>query len=383
MAEKRDYYEVLGVDKSADAQTIKKAFRRLAMKYHPDRNHEAGAAQKFEEINEAYSVLSDPNKKAAYDQFGFAGVDPNNAGAGGFGGGFGGGDFSSMFGDIFGDIFGNRRGGGSGPREQPGDDVEKLIDITLEEAASGCEKQIEISTYVPCDTCHSTGCKDGSKPQTCSHCHGTGRVQMRQGFFAVEQTCPYCHGTGKEISNPCSSCQGTGRVVKKIKEKVTIPAGVTTGNRLRLNGKGEAGLNGAPSGDLYIVIRVKPHKIFERDGNDLHVEVPISFCTAALGGKVEVPTLSGRISLTISEGTQTGTRLRVPGKGIKSIQGTRTGDLYCHILVETPVKLSDEQKKILRSFEASLGEGKSSGSHEPNKDSFMQKAKKFFDDLKG
>ena len=220
MAEKRDYYEVLGVDKGADAQTIKKAFRRLAMKYHPDRNHEAGAAQKFEEINEAYSVLSDPNKKAAYDQFGFAGVDPNGAGAGGFGGFGGGADFGDIFGSMFGDIFGNRRGGGGAPREQPGDDVEKIVDITLEEAASGCKKQIEISTYVPCDTCHGSGCKDGSKPQTCSHCHGTGRVQMRQGFFAVEQTCPYCHGTGKEITNPCGSCHGTGRVVRKIREEV-------------------------------------------------------------------------------------------------------------------------------------------------------------------
>ncbi len=378
MAAKRDYYEVLGVDKNADAQTIKKAFKRLAMKYHPDRNPDASAAGKFEEINEAYSVLSDPQKKAAYDQFGFAGVDPNQGG--GFHGFGNAEDFGDVFGSMFGDIFGRGRQS-RGPVQHPGDDLEKLVELTLEEAASGCEKVIKIKTYVQCDTCKGSGCKDGSKAQTCSHCHGSGRVQMRQGFFAVEQICPYCHGTGQEITNPCPDCHGQGRVIKEISEKVTFPAGIDTGNRLRLPGKGEAGLNGAPSGDLYIIVKIKPHDIFQRDGRDLHIVVPISFGTAALGGKVEVPTLDGKINLTIAEGTQTGSKLRVPGKGIKDINGSRKGDLYCHIRVQTPEKLTAEQKKLLKAFDDAVNGGKLQTTGESS--SLGKKVKNFFSDLKG
>src|SRR5574344_1143349 len=310
---KRDYYAVLGVDKNADDQTIKKAFKRLAMKYHPDRNHEADAEEKFKEINEAYAILSDSQKKQAYDQYGFAGVDPNQAGgAGGGFGGFGGADFGDAFGDIFGG--GRGRGGRSQRQQQSGSDLEQVVTITLEEAVMGVTKEIIVNTMVGCETCHGTGCKDGSSPKTCSHCHGSGVVQMRQGFFAVQQTCPYCHGTGQQIDNPCPDCHGEGRVNKKIKVDLKIPAGVDTGNTMRLDGKGEAGMNGAPAGDLYVVIQVKPHAIFTREELDLHVNVPVDFTTVALGGKVDVPTLTGKISLSIKEGTQTGTILRVPGK---------------------------------------------------------------------
>ncbi len=381
---KRDYYEVLGVDKSADEQTIKKAFKRLAMKYHPDRNHEEGAEEKFKEINEAYAVLSDPQKKAAYDQYGFAGVDPNQAGgAGGFNGFSGFGGFGDSFEDIFGDIF----GGGRSSRQrqaaqQPGNDLEQVVEITLEEAYKGVTKELEYRTQVVCETCHGTGCKDGSQAVICSTCHGSGIVQMRQGFFAVQQTCPKCRGTGKEIKNPCPDCRGEGRKVSKVKVNVKIPAGVDDGNRMRVPGRGEAGLNGAPSGDLYVFIRIKKHPLFTRDGLDLHVDVPISFATAALGGKIEVPTLTGKITLSIKEGTQTGTSLRATGRGFTSINGGRTGNLICHIIVETPVNLTEDQKKLLQQFDSSINGDKNVGVHKPKSSSFLDSVKKFFDDLK-
>ena len=387
-AEKRDYYEVLGIDKNADEQTIKRAFKRLAMKYHPDRNQEPGAEEKFKEINEAYAVLSDQQKRAAYDQYGFAGVDPNQMGGGA--GGFGGADFGDMFGDIFGDIFGGGRRGG-GPREQPGSDIEQILDITLPEAVKGTSKVIKVRTYATCDTCHGSGCADGGKPVTCPNCHGTGQVHIRQGFFAVSQPCPVCHGSGQKIDKPCPDCHGEGRVQKVSEVSVKIPAGVHTGTRIRVSGGGEAGRNGAPSGDLYIVIRVAPHDIFERDGLDLHVKVPVSFVTAALGGKVEVPTLDGNVSITIREGTQSGAKLRVTGRGVRSLRGGRIGDLYCHIQVETPVNLSTEQKEMLRNFERSLnggttpetGNGNASNEHSPRASNFFEKVKTFFNDLKG
>lgn len=380
---KRDYYEVLGVDKNADDQTIKKAFKRLAMKYHPDRNHEADAEEKFKEINEAYAILSDPQKKQAYDQYGFAGVDPNQGGgAGGFGG-FGGSDFGDAFGDIFGDIFGGGRGRGHSQRQQQrGNDLEQVVTISLEEAVMGVSKEITVNTTVSCTTCNGSGCKGGSSPKTCPHCHGSGVVQIRQGFFAVQQTCPYCHGTGQIIDNPCPDCHGEGRVGKKVKVDLKIPAGVDTGNRMRLEGKGEAGRNGAPAGDLYVVIQVKPHAIFTRDELDLHVNVPVDFTTVALGGKVDVPTLTGKISLSIKEGTQTGTTLRVPGKGVTSIRGGRVGNLYCHIIVETPVKLNDKQKDLLRELGSSINSDNSVAVHKPKSSSFTDTLKKFFDDLK-
>lgn len=381
---KRDYYEVLGVEKNADDQTIKKAFKRLAMKYHPDRNKEPGAEEKFKEINEAYAILSDTQKRAAYDQYGFAGVDPNQ-GAGGFGGGFGGGaDFGDIFGDIFGDMFGGRARGGR-RQQQQGRSLEQVVTITLEEAVKGVKKEITVDTSVACEKCGGSGAKNGSGKKTCAHCQGTGVIQMRQGFFAVQQECPKCHGTGTVIENPCPDCHGEGRVSKRIKVDVVIPAGVDTGNRLRLQGKGEAGRNGAPAGDLYIVIQVKPHQIFERDGTDLHIEVPISFATAALGGKVEVPTLDGKINITIKEGTQSGSIMRVPNRGIKQLGSSHIGHLYCHIIVETPINLSEKQKEILRDFEKSM-KGDSSSSpevnHQPKKKTFVDSFKKFFDDLK-
>lgn len=387
-AEKRDYYEVLGVEKNADEQAIKRAFKRLAMKYHPDRNQEPGAEEKFKEINEAYAVLSDEQKRAAYDQYGFAGVDPNQMGGAG---GFGGADFGDMFGDIFGDIFGGAGRRGGAPREQPGSDIEQIVDITLPEAVKGVTKKIKVRTYAPCDTCHGSGCAEGGKSVTCPHCNGTGQVHMRQGFFAVSQPCPVCHGSGKKIDKPCPDCHGEGRVLKTTEVSVTIPAGVDTGNRMRLAGRGEAGRNGAPAGDLYIVIRVAPHDIFERDGLDLHVEVPVSFVTAALGGKVEVPTLDGNVSITIREGTQSGAKLRVTGRGVRSLRGGRVGDLYCHIQVETPVHLSAEQKEMLKNFERSLnggktpnaGEANSANEHSPKANSFFENVKNFFNDLKG
>lgn len=380
MAEKRDFYEVLGVAKGATEREIKKAYKRLAMKFHPDRNDgDAAAAEKFKEVKEAYEVLSDPQKKAAYDQYGHAAFEQGGmgGGAGGFGGG--GADFGDIFGDVFGDIFGGGRRGGGGPRAQRGADLRYNMELTLEEAVRGCEKEITVPTYVECDKCHGNGAKKGTTPETCPTCHGAGQVQMRQGFFAVQQTCPECHGSGKIIKEPCDKCHGQGRVQKTKTLNVKIPAGVDTGDRIRLQGEGEAGEHGAPAGDLYVQVQVIEHEIFERDGNNLYCEVPVSFTMAALGGEVEVPTLNGRVNLKVPSETQTGRMFRMRGKGVKSVRTSATGDLICKLVVETPVNLSSEQKELLQQLEESFG---GSSKHKPKSDGFFKGVKSFFDNLK-
>ncbi|MEY4363180.1 MAG: hypothetical protein RLZZ24_532 [Pseudomonadota bacterium] len=378
MATKRDFYEVLGVPKNASDEEIKKAYRKLAMKYHPDRNQGDAAKEaevKFKEAKEAYEMLSDGQKRAAYDQYGHAGVDPNMAGAGA--GGFGGGNFADAFGDIFGDIFGQaRRGAGGGRQVYRGNDLSYAMEISLEEAAKGKDAQLRIPSWDECDTCHGTGAKPGTSPKTCSTCHGSGVVQMRQGFFSVQQTCPHCRGTGKIIPDPCTTCNGQGKIKGQKTLEVKIPAGIDDGMRIRSAGNGEPGTNGGPPGDLFIEIRLKKHDIFERDGDDLHCHVPISFTTAALGGEIDVPTLDGQAAIDIPEGTQTDKQFRLRGKGIKGLRSSFPGDLYCHISVETPVKLTEHQRKLLKELDESLKKG--GGKHSPTQDSWTDKLKKFF-----
>lgn len=375
---KRDFYEVLGVPKNASEDEIKKAYRKLAMKYHPDRNQGEGAKaaeEKFKEIKEAYEILSDGQKKAAYDQYGHAGVDPNMRGAGGAEG-FGG--FAEAFGDIFGDMFGQqRRGGGGGGRQvYRGSDLSYAMEISLEEAAKGKDSQIKIPSWDECDHCHGTGAKPGTDAKTCTTCHGNGVVQMRQGFFSVQQTCPTCQGSGKIIPEPCTSCHGQGKIKSQKTLEIKIPAGIDDGMRIRSSGNGEPGVNGGPRGDLYIEIRIKPHEIFERDGDDLHCTVPISMTTAALGGEIEVPTLDGKAAIDIPEGTQPGKQFRLRGKGIKGVRSSIAGDLYCHIQVEIPVKLTEFQRKTLKELDDSLKKG--GGKHSPGGQSFAEKFKRFF-----
>ncbi|AZQ11390.1 MULTISPECIES: molecular chaperone DnaJ [Shewanella] len=372
---KRDYYEVLGVGRDASEREIKKAYKRLAMKYHPDRNPgDKEAEASFKEVKEAYEILTDADKKAAYDQFGHAGVDPNRGG-GGFGGG---GDFGDIFGDVFGDIFGGGRRGGQRQAAR-GSDLRYNLELSLEEAVRGLTKELKVPTLVGCDSCDGSGAKKGSSATTCGTCHGMGQVQMRQGFFAVQQTCPTCHGRGKIIKDPCSKCHGNGRVEKTKTLSVKIPAGVDTGDRIRLAGEGEAGEFGAPPGDLYVQVTVREHPIFVRDGNNLYCEVPISFAKAALGGEIEVPTLDGKVSLKIPAETQTGRMFRLRGKGVKSVRSHAVGDLLCKVVMETPVNLSERQKELLREFEASLtGESKK---HSPKAEGFFDGVKKFFQDL--
>nr|WP_315185314.1 molecular chaperone DnaJ [uncultured Albidiferax sp.] len=376
---KRDYYEALGVPKNASEDEIKKAYRKLAMKHHPDRNQgdsAKGAEDKFKEIKEAYEMLSDAQKRAAYDQHGFAGVDPNMRGGPGAEG-FAGGGFAEAFGDIFGDMFGQSRGGRGGGRQVfRGADLSYAMEVTLEEAARGKEAQIRIPTWEACDTCHGSGAKPGTQAKTCGTCAGQGTVQMRQGFFSVQQTCPTCRGSGKVIPDPCTACSGQGKVKKQKTLEVKIPAGIDDGMRIRSVGNGEPGSNGGPSGDLYIEIRTKKHDIFERDGGDLHCSVPVSFVTAALGGEIEVPTLSGKAAIDIPEGTQAGKQFRLRGKGIKGVRDSSPGDLYCHITVETPVKLTEHQRKLMRELEESFKKG--GGKHSPTGDSWTDKLKKFF-----
>ena len=376
---KRDYYEALGVPKNASEEEIKKAYRKLAMKHHPDRNQgdlAKGAEDKFKEIKEAYEMLSDAQKRAAYDQHGFAGVDPNMRGGPGADG-FAGGGFAEAFGDIFGDMFGQSRGGRGGGRQVfRGADLSYAMEVTLEEAARGKEAQIRIPTWEACDTCHGSGAKPGTQAKTCGTCAGQGTVQMRQGFFSVQQTCPTCRGAGKVIPDPCTACSGQGKVKKQKTLEVKIPAGIDDGMRIRSVGNGEPGSNGGPSGDLYIEIRTKKHDIFERDGGDLHCSVPVSFITAALGGEIEVPTLSGKAAIDIPEGTQAGKQFRLRGKGIKGVRDSSPGDLYCHITVETPVKLTEHQRKLMRELEESFKKG--GGKHSPTGDSWTDKLKKFF-----
>lgn len=373
---KEDYYQLLGVAKNASEADIKKSFRRLAMKYHPDRNADnPEAEEQFKKIKEAHDVLSDPKKRAAYDQFGHAGVDPSMAG----GQGFGAGNFSDIFGDVFGDIFGGAGGprGRSGP--QRGSDLRYNLEITLEEAVAGTEVKIPIPTLVSCGACKGTGAAKDSKVLTCPTCHGHGAVRMQQGFFSVQQTCPTCRGSGKQIKDPCKSCQGQGRVQETKTLSVKIPAGVDNGDRIRLSGEGEAGEAGAPAGDLYVQIAVKDHSIFTRDGANLYCEVPIGFPTACLGGEVEVPTLGGKVTLKIPAETQTGRLFRLAGKGVKPVRGGPTGDLMCRVRLETPVHLNKEQTDLIRALETSLSGGGSK--HSPQAHGWLDGVKQFFDKI--
>ena len=350
---KRDYYEVLGVAQNADEKEIKKAYRRIAMKFHPDRNSDDPKADdKFKEATEAYEVLTNAEKRAAYDRFGHAGVD-GSAG----GGGFSEGGFSDIFGDVFGDIFGGGGGGRSRGGPQRGSDLRYTLDISLEDAVFGKTVEIKVPTLQSCDVCDGSGAKPGTSVKTCSTCGGAGQVRMQQGFFQVQQTCPSCRGQGKVVSDPCTSCRGQGRVERSKTLSVKVPPGVDTGDRIRLSGEGEAGPNGGPNGDLFVEMSVRKHAIFDRDGKDLHCDAPITFSDAALGGELEVPTLEGRVKLKIPEGTQTGKLFRLRGKGVKPVRGGSVGDLLCRVVVETPVQLTKKQKELLQQFQESLTEG--------------------------
>jgi molecular chaperone DnaJ len=377
---KQDYYEVLGISKNASDAELKKAYRRAAQKHHPDRNpDDAGAEEKFKAAKEAYEVLSDAQKRAAYDQFGHAGVDPSmggGAGAGGFGGGA---SFSDIFGDVFGDIFGGGGGARGGQRVYRGADLRYNLELSLEDAVQGTTVKIRVPTYASCKTCNGSGAKKGTQPSTCTTCGGHGQVRMQQGFFSVQQTCPRCNGTGSLIGDPCTDCHGQGRVKEQKTLSVKVPAGVDTGDRIRLANEGEAGENGGPPGDLYVQIQVKDHPIFKRDDAHLYCEVPISFVTAALGGELEVPTLDGRVNLKVPPETQTGKLFRMRGKGVKPVRGGAVGDLLCRVVVETPVKLTGKQKDILQDFESSLS---NHGKHSPQHHSWMDGVKKFFDSMK-
>ena len=370
---KRDYYEILGVAKNASEADLKKAFRRLAMKYHPDRNPgDKEAEDRFKEAKEAYEILTDPQRRAAYDQFGHAGVDPSAGGA------RGGANFSDIFEDIFGDIFGG--GGRGGNRVYRGADLQYNLELTLEEAVFGTEVKIRVPTLVECAACNGSGAEEGTTPETCGTCGGVGQVRMQQGFFSVQQTCPRCHGTGKVITDPCHACHGQGRVEEHKTLSVKVPAGVDSGDRIRLSGEGEAGINGGPPGDLYVQIHVKPHNLFTRKGNDLLCEVPISFAAAALGGDLEIPTLDGRVNLKIPEETQSGRLFRLRGKGVKSVHGGAQGDLICRVNVETPVKLTRRQKELLRELDETMKAGGTR--HSPQEESWLDGVKGFFEDLK-
>lgn len=379
---KRDFYEVLGVAKNASEAELKKAYRRMAQKHHPDRNPDnAEAEEKFKEAKEAYEVLSDSQKRAAYDQFGHAGVDQSAGGhgPGGFGGG-GAGGFGDIFGDVFGDIFGGGRAGGGGQHAYRGADLRYNLDLSLEDAVAGTTVKIRVPTHVKCKPCDGTGAKKGTKPTTCTTCGGHGQVRVQQGFFSLQQTCPQCQGRGTIITSPCSTCHGQGRVKEQKTLSVKIPAGVDTGDRIRLSGEGEAGEHGGPSGDLYVQIKVRPHPIFTREESNLFCEVPISFVAAVLGGDLEVPTLDGRVNLKIPPETQTGKMFRLRGKGVKSVHGGAIGDLMCKVEVETPVNLTRKQAELLEEFQRAMEEG--DGKHSPRTSGWFDKVKSFFDDMK-
>ena len=375
MAQKRDFYDSLGVNRDASDEDIKKAYRKLAMKHHPDRNPDSkDAEEKFKEIKEAYEVLSEPEKRRAYDAYGHAGVNPQMGGGGPGQEGFGG--FAEAFGDIFGEIFGGQRGGRGGSQVYRGADLRYNMDITLEQAARGTETKIRIPTLDECGTCHGSGAKPGTKPKVCDTCGGQGQVRLQQGFFSIQQTCPKCHGTGKAISDPCGTCHGAGRTKGHKTLSVKIPAGVDDGDRVRLSGEGESGVNGGPPGDLYVVVQLKAHSVFQREGADLHCEMPISFTVAALGGEITIPTLEGEAQIKIPAETQSGQVFRLRGKGIRPVRQTSAGDLMCHVVVETPVRLTDRQKELLRELEEI--NKKDGDKHNPRAKSFMDKVKDFF-----
>jgi len=372
---RRDYYEVLGVDRAASEADIKKAYRRLAMKHHPDRNPDDTESEAaFKEAKEAYEILSDAQKRAAYDQFGHAGVD-QAAGRGG--GGFGAGDFGDIFGDVFGDIFGGRGRGQSNVYR--GADLRYELALDLRQAVFGDTVNVDLPTLVACETCDGSGSKPGTSPVTCGTCGGQGQVRRQQGFFSIQQTCPACRGSGKAIEDPCVDCHGAGRLKKTKTLAVKVPSGVDNGDRIRLSGEGEAGQNGGPPGDLYVDIRVRPHEIFERDGGDLSCLVPVSFATAVLGGNVTVPTLDGEVSLKIPTESQSGRVFRIRGKGVKPVRSHATGDLYCRVEVETPVNLTGAQKDLLQQFDDSL---RSDGDrHRPRSSSWKDGVRRFFDSI--
>ncbi|OUS28490.1 molecular chaperone DnaJ [Gammaproteobacteria bacterium 45_16_T64] len=378
---KQDLYELLGVSKEATPQEMKKAYRRLAMKYHPDRNPDDNdAEEKFKDISEAYEILSDDQKRAAYDRYGHAGIDPSAGG--GFGGGAGAGNFSDIFGDVFGDIFGGGGGGGGGrgrQRANRGSDLRYTLELELEDAVKGTTVEIRVPTLVHCDPCDGTGAKKGTQPVTCQTCGGAGQVRMQQGFFSVQQTCPTCRGQGKSIKDPCRECHGQGRKEKRKTLSVKIPPGVDTGDRIRLAGEGEAGAQGGPAGDLYVQVAVKDHAIFQREGKDLYTEVPISFVDAALGGELEVPTLDGRVKLKIPAESQTGKLFRLRGKGVAPVRGGAAGDLLCRVILETPVNLNKDQKELLRTFQDSLE--KDGHRQSPKRAGWFDGVKQFFDDM--
>ncbi len=368
---KRDYYEVLGVGRSASDVELKKSFRRLAMKYHPDRCPDDPTAQdKFKEAKEAYEVLSDARKRASYDQHGHAAFESGMGGRGGAG--FG--DVGDVFGDIFGDIFG-RNGGGRG-RPRRGSDLRYIMELDLEEAVFGISKQIEIPTQVNCHHCNGTGSADGKVGQ-CATCHGHGQVRMQNGIFSIQQACPHCGGTGQTIENPCRQCHGEGRIEETRTLSVQIPEGVDNGDRIRLSGQGEAGPSGAPAGDLYVEVRVREHPIFQRDGSDLYCELPIRFSQAALGVALPVPTLEGEVPVNIPPETQTGTQFRLRGRGVKSVRSSRHGDLICRVVVETPVRLTKQQRELLESLEATF-DGNDADKHTPRAKGWVDGVKKFW-----
>lgn len=367
----RDYYDVLGVNRDATDDEIKKAYKKAAMKFHPDRNSgNKDAEEKFKEAKLAYEILSEPQKRAAYDRYGHAGVDPS---AGGMGGGQGFDGFADAFSDIFGDIFGGNRGRSNVYR---GADLRYNLEISLEEAARGADKTIRIPTLESCDTCHGTGAKPGTQPKPCPTCGGAGQVRIQQGFFSIQQTCPKCHGSGRIIPDPCPSCGGAGRTKKQKTLEVKIPAGIDDGMRLRHGGHGEPGINGGPAGDLYVEIHIKSHPVFQRDGDDLHCEMPVSFATAALGGEIEIPTLDGMARIKVPSETQSGRVFRLRGKGIRNVRSHAPGDLMCHVVVETPVNLTERQRELLREFEQLSNDN--ADRHNPKAKGWMDKVKEFF-----
>jgi molecular chaperone DnaJ len=373
MQTKRDYYEVLGVARNASADEVKKAYRRLAMKHHPDRNPgDKSSEDKFKEVQEAYSVLSDSKKRATYDQFGHRGFE----GMGQGGAGFGFQDLGDIFGDIFGDVFGGGGARGGRERTRRGADLGYEMVLTLEEAVFGLTKEIRVPRWSGCDTCSGSGAKPGTSTKQCRQCNGAGQVQINHGFITLQQPCPQCRGEGKVIESPCVSCHGQGRVQERKTLSVKIPAGVDSGDRIRLSGEGEAGLYGGPPGDLYIEMRVKEHTLFQREANDLHTEIPIDFITATLGNEVEVPTLQGQVRLSIPAETQTGKLFRLRGKGVKGLRSATPGDLICRVVVETPINLSDEQKELLSKLDELLKKDKKN--HSPRSSGWFESVKNFF-----